>query len=62
MAKMGRPKVEKPKRNFLSIRLTDELHARLLEYTLHNNKTMTEVALEGLELVLSREVSEDPQK
>ncbi len=59
MAKMGRPKVEQPKKHFLSVRLTDELYARLLEYTLHNNKTMTEVALEGLEKVLSRKVNDD---
>ena len=43
MAKMGRPKAEKPADKKVTIRLTGEEHELLLEYTKNHNMTMTQV-------------------
>ena len=43
MAKMGRPKAEKPADKKVTIRLTGEEHELLLEYTKNHNITMTQV-------------------
>ena len=43
MAKMGRPKVENPADKRITIRLNDEEHELLLEYTKNHNMTMTQV-------------------
>ena len=43
MAKMGRPKVDKPADKKVTIRFTGEEHEMLLEYTRNHNMTMTQV-------------------
>ena len=43
MAKMGRPKAENPADKRITIRLNDEEHELLLEYTKNHNMTMTQV-------------------
>ncbi len=43
MAKMGRPKAEKPADKKVTIRLNGEEHELLLEYTKNHNMTMTQV-------------------
>ena len=54
MAKMGRPKAEKPADKKVTIRLTGEEHELLLEYTKNHNMTMTQVVkLAVLEKLMS---------
>ena len=54
MAKMGRPKAEKPADKKVTIRLTGEEPELLLEYTKHHNMTMTQVVkLAVLEKIMS---------
>lgn len=55
MARTGRPKKDEIKKKVLSVRLSDDLYARLLNYTNKNNESMTEVAIRGLEKVLSED-------
>ena len=55
MARTGRPKKDKVKKKVLSVRISDELYARLLSYTEKNNDSMTEVAIRGLERILSED-------
>ena len=43
LAKMGRPKAEKPADKKVTIRLNGEEHELLLEYTKNHNMTMTQV-------------------
>lgn len=43
MAKMGRPKIDKPADKKVTIRFTGEEHEMLLEYTKNHNMTMTQV-------------------
>lgn len=54
MANKGRPKQEKTKQKVLSVRLSDEMYERLLQYTEKHNESMTTVATKGLEEILSR--------
>lgn len=42
MAKMGRPPVEFPKLNKVTIRMSDEDYAKLIEYNSKHNQTMTD--------------------
>lgn len=55
MANKGRPKLEKTKDKVLSIRISDEMYQRLLQYTEKHNESMTRVATKGLEEILSRD-------
>ena len=55
MAKVGRPKKEDAKKKVLSVRLSPDTYKRLTAYALLHNKTLTEVALKGLEEYLSRQ-------
>lgn len=43
MAKMGRPKIEKPADKKVTVRFTEEEHQLLLEYTMKHDFTMTQV-------------------
>ena len=43
MAKMGRPKADKPADKKGTVRFTGEEHELLLEYTKNHNMTMTQV-------------------
>lgn len=55
MANKGRPKLGKTKDKVLSIRISDEMYQRLLQYTEKHNESMTKVATKGLEKILSRD-------
>ena len=52
MAKMGRPKSENAK-NYVNIRVEDDLYARIRSYAAQHQMTITEVVLLGLSKVLS---------
>ncbi|MGN9077888.1 CopG family transcriptional regulator [Oliverpabstia intestinalis] len=43
MAKMGRPKVDKPADKKVTVRFTEEEHELLIEYTTKHDLTMTQV-------------------
>ena len=52
--KTGRPKAENAKRKTITIRLSDELHKKIVEYATEHNMSMTEVALQSLNKFLSK--------
>lgn len=43
MAKMGRPKIDKPADKKVTVRFTEEEHELLIEYTMKHDLTMTQV-------------------
>jgi predicted DNA-binding protein len=49
MAKMGRPKKDETKSNFIGIRLSDEYYARLMRYASEHGLTITQVVQKALE-------------
>ena len=51
MAKMGRPKKDETKNNFIGIRLSDECHARLMQYASEHKLTITQVVQRALEFL-----------
>lgn len=51
MAKMGRPKIENPKVNKISVRLSDEEHEKLIEFAKEHSMTKAETFKKGLELL-----------
>ena len=53
MAKMGRPKSENAKKNYVNIRVEDDLYARIRSYAAQHQMSMTEVVLLGLNMILS---------
>jgi len=55
MAKMGRPKVDKPKQKTVGIRLSDENYQKLLEYNEAHNMTITETMSRAFELLLEED-------
>lgn len=50
MAKMGRPKVDNPRKNLIGLKMTDDEVKRLKAYANAHGKTVSEVLLEALEL------------
>ena len=48
MAKMGRPKIDKPKQKFIGIRMSEEEREKLLRYASEHDKTITEVVQEAV--------------
>ena len=50
----GRPKADNAKRKTITIRLSDELHKRIVEYATEHKMSMTEVALQSLNKFLSK--------
>ena len=51
MAKMGRPKIDNPKVNKISVRLSDEEHVKLIEFAKAHSMTKAEAFKKGLELL-----------
>ena len=47
--KTGRPKEEDAKRKTLTIRLTEELYQKIVDYAAEHNMSKTDVALQSLE-------------
>lgn len=58
MAKMGRPKVEVPRVNKISVRLTDDEHQVLIDFANSHNMTKTEALKRGLELLYNQQEDE----
>lgn len=54
-AKMGRPKVDKPKDIRYSIRIDQETEMRLVEYCEKNGITKGEAIRQGIHLLLEKE-------
>ena len=50
----GRPKEEGAKRKTITIRLTEELYKKIVEYAAEHNLSKTDVALQSLEKFLSK--------
>lgn len=53
MAKMGRPKIDNPKVNKISVRLSNEEHEKLVEFAKAHSMTKAEAFKKGLELCMS---------
>ena len=51
MAKMGRPKIDNPKVNKISVRLSDEEHVKLIEFAKAHSMTKAEAFKKGLALL-----------
>ena len=52
MAKMGRPKAEKPKANKISIRFTDEEYEQLKKRADQSGQTITEIIRQGVRIAI----------
>ena len=48
MARMGRPKIDKPKQKSIGIRMSEEEREKLLQYASEHDKTITEVVQEAV--------------
>ena len=57
MAKMGRPKVDDPKKIALGVRVTNDEYKVIKEYAKEHNMTITEMLLKGV-----REIIKEPEK
>lgn len=51
MGKMGRPKLDIIKDRIVTIRMSDEEHNKLKEYSQKNQQTITETIKEGVNLL-----------
>lgn len=51
----GRPKEDDAKRKTLTIRLSEELYKKIIDYAAEHNLSKTDVALQSLEKFLSKE-------
>lgn len=58
MAKMGRPKVDNPRKQNVSLRLTAKEHEDLLSYSRQHNQTVTQTIVQGFYLLISQERGE----
>lgn len=50
----GRPQVENPKQSVLGVRVTVEDHEKIKKYAKDNHQTISQVVLEGLDLLYSK--------
>lgn len=53
--KTGRPKEENAKRKTITIRLSEDLYKKIVEYATKHKLSKTDVALQSLERFLSKE-------
>ncbi|MBQ2785659.1 MAG: hypothetical protein IJF02_04080 [Oscillospiraceae bacterium] len=51
----GRPKEDNAKRKTITIRLSEELYKKIVEYATEHKLSKTDVALQSLEKFLSKE-------
>ena len=56
--KSGRPQSENPKQSVLGVRVTTEEHERIKQYAIRHHQTISQVVLEGLELLYNIEETE----
>ena len=50
----GRPQVENPKQSVLGVRVTAEDHERIKKYAAEHHKTISQVVLDGLDLLYNK--------
>ena len=53
--KDGRPPVDDPKQNILGVRVTVGDHERIKKYAAEHHKTISQVVIEGLDLLCNKE-------
>jgi hypothetical protein len=53
--KDGRPPVENPKLSVLGVRVTAKDHERIKKYAAEHHKTISQVVMDGLELLYNME-------
>ena len=53
--KDGRPPVDDPKQKILGVRLTVSDHERIKKYAAEHHKTISQVVIEGLDLLCNKE-------
>ena len=51
----GRPKLDNAKRKTITIRLSEELYKKIIEYATEHKLSKTDVALQSLEKFLSKD-------
>lgn len=51
----GRPQVENPRQSVLGVRLTAAEHSKIKQYAFDHHQTISQVVLEGLDLLYSKE-------
>lgn len=56
--KDGRPPVENPKQSVLGVRVTLKDHERIKTYAVEHHKTISQVVLDGLDLLYNMEETE----
>lgn len=56
--KNGRPLVDNPKQSVLGVRVTTADHERIKEYAAQHHQTISQVVLEGLDLLYNKEETE----
>lgn len=56
--KIGRPKIQERRESVLGVRVTAEEHSFIKQYASYHNKTISQVVLEGLELLYNKEESQ----
>ena len=54
MARIGRPKADKPKAIEVKARIDTETNKKLLEYCAREGKTKTQVVREGIDRILGK--------
>lgn len=55
--KGGRPQSQNPKQSVLGVRVTTEEHEKIKQYANYHRKTISQIVLEGLELLYNKEES-----
>ena len=53
----GRPQVENPKQSVLGVRVTAEDHEKIKKYASDQHQTISQVVLDGLDLLYNKEVT-----
>ena len=53
--KDGRPPVDDPKQKILGVRVTVSDHERIKKYAAEHHKTISQVVIEGLDLICNKE-------
>ena len=56
MAKMGRPKLDVVRNHVVTVRMSDEEHLKLKEYSEKHQKTITQTIKAGIELIYQAQV------
>lgn len=51
----GRPQSDNPRKNVLGVRVTTEEHEKIKKYASRHQQTISQVVLEGVELLFSKE-------